>query len=51
MCAQPRACVRERACEGVRECVNEGGRMRVCELYRACVSVPSLAFVRVRERA
>ena len=46
MCAQPRAYVRERACEGVRVCVNEGGRIRVCELYRACVSVPALAFVR-----
>ena len=48
MCAQPRACVHERVREGVRECVNEGGRA-VCELYRACER--ACASMCVRERA
>ena len=42
------ACVRERACESVRECINEHGCMRVCVRYRACVSVRVGAFVHER---
>ena len=46
MCAP--ACVRERASESVRDCINERGCMRVFVRYRACVIVPARACVRER---
>ena len=46
MCAP--ACVRERASESVRDCINERGCMRVFVRYRACVIVPARTCVRER---
>ena len=45
MCAP--ACVRERASESVRDCINERG-VRVFVRYRACVIVPARTCVRER---